>query len=147
MLQHEQGKRVLLVSANDRLVGPALRILGSAGHTVSVTKDPPDARAWLRTHQANLVAVDLADDDGKARSDATSLLADVRSGRQRGAAAEVLALTRWRNQAQTRELFQNGMLTNYLGVDEDGSLDPLDLGATVGSTSISPRAHPSARSR
>jgi hypothetical protein len=131
MLQHEQGKRVLLVSANDRLVAPALCILGSAGHNVSVTKGPPEARAWLRTHQANLVAVDLADDDGKARTDAMSLLGDVRSGKSRGTAAEVLALTRCRDQAQTRELFQNGMLTNYLGVDEDGSVDPLDLGATV----------------
>jgi hypothetical protein len=131
MIQHEQGKRVLLVSANEHLVGPALRILGSAGHNVAVTKDPPEARSWLRTHQANLVAVELGDDNGSARSEATNLLAEVRSGRQRGVPADVLALTRWRNQAQTRELFQNGMLTNYLGVNEDGTLDPLDLGATV----------------
>ncbi len=131
MLQHERGKRVLLVSANDRLVGPALRILGSAGQSVSVTKDPPEARAYLRTHQANLVAVDLADGDGSSRADALSLLADVRSGKQRGVACDVLAFTRCRDQGQIRELFKNGMLTNYLGVNEDGSLDPLDLGATV----------------
>jgi hypothetical protein len=115
------------MSDDDRVLRPTLHILRSLGAEIAVVCGPEEALTWLRIHRADLAVVELA---GAAPTSAfTELVEGIRAPDWSGN-PKFLALVRSRGTERLRALFERSM-SNFLGVGDEGELDPGELTATV----------------
>lgn len=103
-------------------------MLRSAGHDVVEMARAQDAPAWLRMNRANLAIIDLEDPTG-----GTGPQLVTRELRRPGPAntMPVLALVRARGEQRVRQIFEGERLANFLAVNEDDQVDPVELAVTV----------------
>jgi len=119
--------RILFMSDNDRVLRPTLHILRSLGAEIAVVGRPEEALTWLRIHRADLTVVELGD---AAPTPAFAELCEVIRAPGWSGGSKLLALARSRGTERLRALFERGM-SNFLGVGDEGEVDPGELAATV----------------